>query len=151
MVDQIMNMGEGTKIQLLAPVVRGRKGEHAKVLERAKRSGYVRVRIDGSMYELTEEIKLDKNIKHNIDIVVDRLVVKDGIQRRLTDSIENVLELAEGLLVVDVIGGAGDLQPELLLSGLRHQCQRSGAEKLLLQQSLRCLPGMFWTGLQDGV
>ncbi len=96
MVDQIMNMGEGTKIQLLAPVVRGRKGEHAKVLERAKRSGYVRVRIDGSMYELTEEIKLDKNIKHNIDIVVDRLVVKDGIQRRLTDSIENVLELAEG-------------------------------------------------------
>ena len=91
MVDQIMNMGEGTKIQLLAPVVRGRKGEHAKVLERAKRSGYVRVRIDGSMYELTEEIKLDKNIKHNIDIVVDRLVVKDGIQRRLTDSIENVL------------------------------------------------------------
>ncbi|WP_419093459.1 excinuclease ABC subunit UvrA [Waltera sp.] len=105
MVDQIMNKGEGTKIQLLAPVVRGRKGEHAKVLERAKRSGYVRVRIDGSMYELTEEIKLDKNIKHNIDIVVDRLVVKDGIQRRLTDSIENVLELAEGLLVVDVIGG----------------------------------------------
>ena len=105
MVDQTMNMGEGTKIQLLAPVVRGRKGEHAKVLERAKRSGYVRVRIDGSMYELTEEIKLDKNIKHNIDIVVDRLVVKDGIQRRLTDSIENVLELAEGLLVVDVIGG----------------------------------------------
>ncbi len=105
MVDQIMNMGEGTKIQLLAPVVRGRKGEHAKVLERAKRSGYVRVRIDGSMYELTEEIHLDKNIKHNIDIVVDRLVVKDGIQRRLTDSIENVLELAEGLLVVDVIGG----------------------------------------------
>lgn len=105
MVDQIMNMGEGTKIQLLAPVVRGRKGEHAKVLERTKRSGYVRVRIDGSMYELTEEIKLDKNIKHNIDIVVDRLVVKDGIQRRLTDSIENVLELAEGLLVVDVIGG----------------------------------------------
>jgi len=99
MVDQIMNMGEGTKIQLLAPVVRGRKGEHAKVLERAKRSGYVRVRIDGSMYELTEEIHLDKNIKHNIDIVVDRLVVKDGIQRRLTDSIENVLELAEGLLV----------------------------------------------------
>ena len=105
MVDQIMNMGEGTKIQLLAPVVRGRKGEHAKVLERAKRSGYVRVRIDGSMYELTEEIKLDKNIKHNIDIVVDRLVVKKGIENRLTDSIENVLELAEGLLVVDVIGG----------------------------------------------
>lgn len=105
MVDQIMEMGEGTRIQLLAPVVRGRKGEHAKVLDRAKKSGYVRVRIDGSMYELTEEIKLDKNIKHNIDIVVDRLVVKDGIERRLTDSIENVLQLAEGLLVVDIVGG----------------------------------------------
>ena len=105
MVDHIMEMGEGTKIQLLAPVVRGRKGEHVKVLDRAKRSGYVRVRIDGSMYELTEDIKLDKNIKHNIDIVVDRLVVKEGIERRLTDSIENVLDLAEGLLVVDVIGG----------------------------------------------
>ena len=100
-----MALGEGTRIQLLAPVVRGRKGEHIKVLDRAKRSGYVRVRIDGSLYELTEEIKLDKNIKHNIDIVVDRLVVKEGIQRRLTDSIENVLELAEGLLVADIIGG----------------------------------------------
>ena len=105
MVDQVMELAEGTKIQLLAPVVRGRKGEHAKVLERAKRSGYVRVRIDGSLYELTEEIKLDKNIKHNIDIVVDRLVVKPGIERRLTDSVENVLELADGLLVVDIIGG----------------------------------------------
>ena len=104
MVDQIMALEEGTKIQLLAPVVRGRKGEHAKVLERASKSGYVRVRIDGSLYELTEEIKLDKNIKHNIDIVVDRLVVKEGIERRLADSIENVLDLAEGLLVVDVIG-----------------------------------------------
>jgi len=105
MVDQVMAMPEGTKLQLLAPVVRGRKGEHVKVLERAKRSGYVRVRIDGSLYELTEEISLEKNIKHNIDIVVDRLVVKPGIERRLADSIENVLELAEGLLVVDVIGG----------------------------------------------
>jgi excinuclease ABC subunit A len=105
MVDQIMEVPEGTRLQLLAPVVRGRKGEHAKVLERAKRSGYVRVRIDGNLYELTEEISLEKNIKHNIDIVVDRLVVKAGIERRLADSIENVLELAEGLLVVDVIGG----------------------------------------------
>lgn len=105
MVDLIMALGEGTKIQLLAPVVRGRKGEHVKVLERAKRSGYVRVRVDGNLYELSEEIKLEKNNKHNIDIVVDRLVVKDGIQRRLTDSIENVLHLAEGLLVVDVVGG----------------------------------------------
>ena len=105
MVDQIMALGDGTRLQLLAPVVRGRKGEHAKVLERAKRSGYVRVRIDGSLYELSEEIRLDKNIKHNIDIVVDRLVVKAGIERRLTDSIENVLELADGLLVADIIGG----------------------------------------------
>ncbi len=105
MVDQIMALPEGTKIQLLAPVVRGRKGQHEKVLERAKRSGYVRVRIDGSLYELTEEISLDKNIKHNIDIIVDRLVVKPGIERRLADSIENVLELADGLLVADVIGG----------------------------------------------
>ena len=105
MVDQILALPEGTRIQLLAPVVRGRKGQHEKVLERAKRSGYVRVRIDGSMYELTEEISLEKNIKHNIDIIVDRLVVKEGIQRRLADSIENVLELADGLLVVDVLGG----------------------------------------------
>ncbi len=105
MVDQIMEQPEGTKIQLLAPVVRGRKGEHAKVLDRAQKSGYVRVRVDGSLYELTEEIKLDKNIKHNIEIVVDRLGGKPGIERRLTDSVENVLSLAEGLLMVDVIGG----------------------------------------------
>lgn len=105
MVDQVMELEEGTKIQLLAPVVRGRKGEHVKVFDRAKRSGYVRVRADGNLYELTEEIKLDKNIKHNIEIVVDRLVVKPGIERRLTDSIENVLSLADGLLMVDVIGG----------------------------------------------
>ena len=105
MVDQIMALPQGTKLQLLAPVVRGRKGQHEKVLDRAKRSGYVRVRIDGSLYELTEEISLDKNIKHNIDIIVDRLVVKEGIERRLADSIENVLELADGLLMVDVIDG----------------------------------------------
>ena len=105
MVDQIMSMPQGTKIQLLAPVVRGRKGEHQKLLERAKRNGYVRVQVDGSVYELTEEIRLDKNKKHNIEIVVDRLVVKPGIEKRLTDSIENVLNLAEGLMTVDVIGG----------------------------------------------
>ena len=105
MVDQIMELEEGTKIQLLAPVVRGRKGEHVKVLERAKRSGYVRVRIDGNLYELTEDIKLDKNIKHYIEIVVDRLVVKPGIERRLTDSVENALAVSEGLLQADVIGG----------------------------------------------
>ena len=105
MVDQIMELPAGTKIQLLAPVVRGRKGRHEKLLERAKRSGYVRARIDGNLYELSEEITLDKNIKHNIEIIVDRLVVKEGIEKRLTDSVESVLALAEGLLVVDVIGG----------------------------------------------
>ena len=105
MVEQVMAFPERTKIQLLAPVVRGRKGTHVKLLERARKSGYVRVRIDGNMYELSEEIKLDKNIKHNIEIVVDRLVVKEGIEQRLTDSIENVLDLAEGLMTVDVIGG----------------------------------------------
>ncbi len=104
MVDKIMELPEGSRIQLLAPVVRGRKGEHAKVLDRAKRSGYVRVRIDGNLYELSEDMKLDKNIKHNIEIVVDRLVVKEGIERRLADSIENVLELSDGLLIVDVFG-----------------------------------------------
>ena len=105
MVDQLMELEQGARIQLLAPVVRGRKGEHAKVLDRAKRSGYVRVRVDGNLYELTEEIKLDKNIKHTVEIVVDRLVIKEGIERRLTDSIESVLALADGLLMVDVIGG----------------------------------------------
>lgn len=105
MVDQIMELPEGSRIQLLAPVVRGRKGEHTKIFDRARRSGYVRVRVDGNLYELTEEIKLDKNIKHNIEIVVDRLVVKAGIERRLTDSVESVLTLAEGLLMVDVIEG----------------------------------------------
>ena len=105
MVDQIMALPERTKIQLLAPVVRGRKGTHAKLFERAKKSGYVRVRVDGNMYELSEEIALDKNVKHNIEIIVDRLVIKPGIEKRLTDSVENVLQLAEGLLVVDVIDG----------------------------------------------
>ena len=105
MVDQIMALPERTKIQLLAPVVRGRKGTHAKLFERAKKSGYVRVRVDGNMYELSEEITLDKNIKHNIEIIVDRLVIKPGIEKRLTDSVENVLQLAEGLLLVDVIDG----------------------------------------------
>ena len=105
MVDQIMELAPGTKIQLLAPVVRGRKGEHAKVLERAKKSGYVRVRVDGNLYDLSEEIKLEKNIKHNIEIIVDRIVIKEGVERRLTDSIENVMVLSEGLLMVDVFDG----------------------------------------------
>jgi len=105
MVDEIMSLPEGTRIQLLAPVVRGRKGAHAKLFEQAKRSGYVRVRVDGNIYELSEEITLDKNIKHNIEIIVDRLVIKEGIEQRLTDSIESVLKLADGLMIVDVIGG----------------------------------------------
>ena len=105
MVDQILMLPERTKIQLLAPVVRGRKGTHAKLLEQAKKSGYVRAEIDGSVYELSEEIKLDKNIKHTIAIIVDRLIVKDGIQKRLADSIETVLGLSDGLLVVDTMDG----------------------------------------------
>lgn len=105
MVDQILQLPERTKIQLLAPVVRGRKGEHVKLLEQARRSGYVRVRIDGNLYDLSEEIKLEKNIKHNIEIVVDRLVVKEGIEKRLTDSIETVMGLSDGLMIVDVTGG----------------------------------------------
>ena len=140
MVEQIMGMPERTKIQLLAPVVRGRKGTHAKLLDRAKKSGYVRVKIDGNMYELSEEIKLDKNIKHNIEIVVDRLVVKEGIEQRLTDSIENVLNLAEGLMTVDVIGG------EPVQFSESFSCPDCGiTEKLFVQQSIWSVPGMFRT------
>lgn len=105
MADEIMKLPERTKIQLLAPVVRGRKGEHVKLFEQARKSGYVRVIVDGNQYELSEEIKLEKNKKHDIEIVVDRLVVKEGIEKRLTDSIENILKLSDGLLVVDVVGG----------------------------------------------
>ena len=105
MVDVIMALPERTKIQILAPVVRGRKGEHVKLFEQAKKSGFVRVIADGSMYELTDEIKLDKNIKHNIEIIVDRLVIKEGIEKRLADSLENVLKLADGLAFVEVVDG----------------------------------------------
>ena len=105
MVDEVMKLPERTRIQILAPVVRGRKGTHAKVLDNARKSGYVRVVIDGNMYELSEDIALDKNIKHNIEIVVDRLVIKEGIEKRLADSMENVLKLAEGLMIVDVVDG----------------------------------------------
>ena len=146
MVDQIIVSAGADEIQLLAPVVRGRKGTHAKLLEKAKRSGYVRVRVDGNMYELSEDIALDKNIKHNIEIIVDRLVVKPGIEKRLTDSVENVLHLAEGLLVVDVIdGGTDEFQPELFLPGLRDQHRGDRAEEFFLQQYLRRLPGVFRT------
>src|SRR5699024_8272459 len=105
MVDDIMKLPDRTRIQLLAPVVRGRKGEHVKVFEHAKKSGYVRVMVDGNLYELSEEISLEKNKKHNIEIIIDRLVIKEGIEKRLSDSIESVLKLSDGLLVVDVVGG----------------------------------------------
>jgi excinuclease ABC subunit A len=105
MVEQIMLLPEGTKILLLAPVVRGRKGRHDKLLEQARKSGYVRVMVDGNQYELSEQIDLDKNIKHNIQIVVDRLVIKEGLESRLTDSIENVLTMTEGILEVQIAGG----------------------------------------------
>lgn len=105
MVDDIMKLPDRTRIQLLAPVVRGRKGEHVKVFEQAKKSGYVRVMVDGNLYELSEEISLEKNKKHNIEIIIDRLVIKEGIEKRLSDSIESVLKLSDGLLVVDVVGG----------------------------------------------
>ena len=121
MVDQIMSLPERTKIQLLAPVVRGRKGEHVKLLEQARKSGYVRVRIDGNMYELSETIRLEKNIKHNIEIVVDRLIVKSGIEKRLTDSLETVLHLAEGLALAEVNGGV-----------------ENGGEVLSFSQSFSC-------------
>lgn len=120
MVDQLMNLPEKTRIQLLAPVVRGKKGRHEKVLEQAKKSGYVRVRVDGNQYDLSEEMKLDKNIKHNIEIVVDRLVIRDGIQPRMTDSIENVLKLTDGLLMVDVIGR------EMLMLSQNFACPECG-------------------------
>ena len=147
MVDQIMALPERTRIQLLAPVVKGRKGEHVKVLEQARKSGFVRVKIDGNLYELSEEIKLDKNVKHLIEIVVDRLVVKEGIERRLTDSIETVMNLSEGLLVVDVVDG------ETLTFSSSYACPDCGismedrAQKFFLQQSLRCLSGLLWSGL----
>ena len=105
MVDAILALPERTRIQLLAPVVRGRKGEHVKIFQQAKRSGYVRVMVDGNLYELSEEIKLEKNKKHNIEIVVDRLAVKEGIEKRLTDSLETTMKLSDGLVVVDLIGG----------------------------------------------
>ena len=105
MVDQMMALPEGTRVQILAPVVRGRKGRHEKVIDRARRAGYVRIRVDGNMYDVSEDITLDKNIKHNIEIVVDRLVIRPGTERRMTDSVENALALSEGLVQADVVGG----------------------------------------------
>ena len=123
MVDQIMALPERTRIQLLAPVVKGRKGEHVKVLEQARKSGFVRVKIDGNLYELSEDIKLEKNVKHLIEIVVDRLVVKPGIERRLADSIETVLNLAEGLLIVEIVG---ESEEEVLSFSFNYACPDCG-------------------------
>lgn len=146
MVDQIMEMEQGTRIQLLAPVVRGRKGTHVKLLERAKKSGYVRVRIDGSMYELSEDIQLDKNLKHNIEIVVDRLVVKPGIEKRLTDSVENVLHLAEGLMTVDVIGGEPvNFSHSFSCPDCGISIEEIEPRSFSFKQSVRGLPGVFRT------
>ena len=153
MVDQIMSMPERTRIQLLAPVVKGRKGEHVKLLEKMRRSGFVRVKIDGNLYDLSEEIRLEKNNKHLIEVVVDRLVVKPGIEKRLTDSIETVLSLSEGLLVVEE-ADSGEIQT-FSSSYACPDCGISVEEveppQLLFQQSVWSMPGVLRTGIQDGV
>ena len=142
MVDQIMALPERTRIQLLAPVVKGRKGEHVKVLEQARKSGFVRVKIDGNLYELSEDIKLEKNVKHLIEIVVDRLVVKPGIERRLADSIETVLNLAEGLLIVEIVGGSEEAVSYTHLDVYKRQEDPLG---MLFSGVLCCLYQILWT------
>ena len=153
-VDQILGLPEGTRVQILAPVIRGRKGEYAKIFEDARRSGYVRVRVDGSTYDLTEEIRLDKNKKHNIEIVVDRLILKDGIRRRLTDSIETASALAGGLTVVDLVG-----ENREMTFSQNYACEECGISieeltppDVFLQQPLRRLPGLHgaWRGALRG-
>lgn len=145
-----MELPQGTKIQLLAPVVRGRKGYHAKLFEQARKSGYVRVRVDGNLYELSEEIALDKNIKHNIEIIVDRLVVKPGIEKRLTDSVESVLHLAEGLLIVDVIGEnrliSARVSPALTVESALMRLSREVFPLTILLEHVRCVSvwGIKW-------
>ena len=147
-IDQVLALPEGTRIQVLAPVVRGKKGEHAKVLEDARRSGYVRVRVDGSLYDLTEEIPLEKNKKHHIEIVVDRLIIRPDLGQRLTDSVETASHLSGGLVHrQSAAGGAGsDLLPELRLRGLRHLHRGADAPDVLLQQPLRRLPHLHGPG-----
>ena len=150
-IDQILALPEGTRIQVLAPVVRGKKGEHVKVLEDARKSGYVRCRADGVLYELTEEIPLEKNKKHSIEIVVDRLVIRPDITRRLTDSVETAASLGGGLLLINLVKEDKDLLllPELRLRGLRHFHRRAGPPDVLLQQPLRGLPHLHGTGQPD--
>ncbi len=143
-IDQIMALPEGTRIQIMSPVVRGRKGEHAKVLEDARRSGYVRARVDGNLYELSEDIPLEKNLKHHIDIVVDRLIVRPDIVGRLTDSVETASNPCDRQ---PAAGGEGHhLLPELRLRGLRHLHRGTDAPSVLLQQSLRRVPHLHRPG-----
>lgn len=139
MTDQIMAMPEGTRIQILAPVIRARKGEHTKVFEDAKKSGYVRARVDGSMYELGETIELDKNKKHSIEIIVDRIIVRDGVRQRLTDSMETALALAGGIAIVNLIKEEKDVGflAELRLRGLRHLDRGTGPAHVLVQHAIR--------------
>ena len=145
-IDQILALPEGTRIQVLAPVVRGRKGEHAKVLEDARRSGYVRVRADGNLYDLSEDIPLEKNKKHHIEIVVDRLIVRPDLGQRLTDSVETASHLSGGIVIVNLLREEQDLVPELRLRRLRHQHRGADAPDVLLQQPLRRLPHLHGAG-----
>ena len=144
-VDQIMGLPERTKFQILSPVVRGKKGEHQKVFDDARRGGYARVRVDGSLYELTEEIPLDKNKKHHIEVVVDRLIMKPDLARRLTDSVETAANLSGGLVILNELGGrqGHPLLPELRLRGLRHLHAGTVPAHVLVQQSLRGLPRLL--------
>ena len=153
-IDQVLSLPEGTRIQVMAPVIRGKKGEHAKIFEDAKRSGYVRARVDGNLYELDEEIKLEKNKKHTIEIVVDRLIIRPDIQQRLTDSVETASGLSGGLVVVNLLREErdSDILPELCLRGLRHLHRGADAPDVLLQQPLRRLSHLHgsWQPAEGG-
>ena len=151
-VDQIMGLPERTKFQILSPVVRGKKGEHQKVFEDARRSGYARVRVDGSLYELTEDIALDKNKKHHIEVVVDRLIMKPDLARRLTDSVETASNLSGGLVILNELDGDKDtlFSPELRLRGLRHLHAGAVPAYVLVQQPLRRVPGLRGTRYAAG-
>ena len=149
-IDQLMSLPEGTKMQILAPVVRQRKGEHVKVLNDARKSGYVRVRVDGNLYDLSEEIKLEKNKKHSIEVVVDRVVVRPDARSRITDSVETASALSGGLVLADVVGGEdANFLAELRLRGLRHLHRGADAAHVLVQQSLWRLPDLHWPGHPD--
>ena len=148
-VDRVEALGNGTRFIILSPVVRGKKGEHQKVFEDARKQGFARVRVDGILYDLTETIPCEKNKKHTIELVVDRLVLKDGLRRRLTDSIETACRRPGDHSTAGQRSRA-ELLPELCLRGLRHQSDGAGAQNVLLQQSFRCLPGVYRPGLPAG-